>query len=124
MYLTGTLDSLKLYIVDSCNIPLGFMFFRYLGVPLSSKRLLAVECERLAVKMTSKIRSWQVKNLSYAVRLQLVSAVLMNIINFWRQIFVLLKKVLKQVNAICRAYLWHGKVDSDVPESLETGYCG
>ena len=23
------------------------------------------------------------------------------------------KKVLKQVNAICRAYLWHGKADSD-----------
>ena len=105
MYLTGTLDSLKLYIVDSCNIPLGFMFFRYLGVPLSSKRLLAVECERLAVKMTSKIRSWQVRNLSYAARLQLVFAALMNITNFWCQIFVFPKKVFKQVNAIYKAYL-------------------
>ena len=63
--------------------------------------------------MTSKIRSWQVRNLSYAARLQLVSTILMNITNFWCQIFVLAKKVLKQVNAICRSYLWHGKADSD-----------
>ncbi|XP_057550391.1 uncharacterized protein LOC130828425 [Amaranthus tricolor] len=109
----GIPTSLQQYIVDSCNIPLGSMPFRYLGVPLSSKRISAVECERLVVRMTSKIGSLQVRNLSYAARLQLISTVLMNITNFWCQIFVLPKKVLKQVNAIRRAYLWHGKVDSD-----------
>ena len=31
---------------------------------------------------------------------------------------IVLKKVLKQVNAICRAYLWHGEVDSDVSENM------
>ena len=91
--------------MDSCNIPLGSMPFRYLGVPLSSKCLSAAECERLAVKIISKVRSWQARNLSYAARLQPVSSLLMNITNFLCQIFVLPKKVLKQVNAICRAYL-------------------
>ena len=44
VYLAGIATSLKQYIVDSCNIPLGSMPFRYLGVPLSSKRLSAAEC--------------------------------------------------------------------------------
>ena len=57
MYLAGIPTSLKQYIVDSYNIPLGFMPFHYLGVSLSSKRISAVECERLVVRMTSKIRS-------------------------------------------------------------------
>ena len=82
MYLAGIATSLKQHIVDSCNIPLGFMPFRYSGVLLSSKRLSAVECERLATNMTSKVRSWHARNLSYAARLQLVSSILMNITNF------------------------------------------
>ena len=77
-----------------------------------------IEYEMIVEKMTSKIRSWQVRCLSYTARLQLVSTILMNITNFWCQIFVLPKKVLKQVNAICRAYLWHGEADSDVPRNM------
>ena len=118
MYLAGIPTSLKQYIVDSCNIPLGSMAFCYLGVPVSHKHISVVEYERLVARMTTKIRSWKVRNLSYAARLQLVSSVLMNITNFWCQIFVLPKKVLKQVNAICRAYLWHEKVDSDTPGNM------
>ena len=95
VYIAGIATSLTQYIVDSCNIPLGSMRFRYLGVLLSSKRLSTAECEHLAVKMTSKVRSWQARNLSYVARLQFVSSVLMNITNFWCQIFVLPKKVLK-----------------------------
>ena len=42
MYLAGIPTSLKQCIVESCNIPLGSMPFRYLGVPFSSKRIPAV----------------------------------------------------------------------------------
>ena len=118
MYLAGNSDSLKLYIVDSCNIPFSSMPFRYLGVPLSSKRLSAVECERLTVKMTSKIKLWQIRNLSYAARMQHVSTVLINITNFWCQIFMLSKKGLKQFHKICRAYHWDGEADSDASENM------
>ena len=57
MHLADIPTSLKQYIVNSCNIPLGSMPFHYLGVPLSSKRISVVECERLVVRITSKIRS-------------------------------------------------------------------
>lgn len=48
----------------------------------------------------------------------MVSAMLMNITNFWYQLLVLLKKVLKQVNAIHRAFLWHGDADNPTPGKI------
>ena len=108
VYLAGILWILVIFLWVLCRFV----------IPLSSKRLSADECEHLATKMTSKVRSWQARNVSYAARLQLVSSVLMNITNFWCQIFVLPRKVSKQANAICRAYLWHGKDDSNVAGNL------
>ena len=57
--------------------------------------------------MTSKIWGFQGKELSYAARHQLVNSVLMSITTYWCQIFVLPKKVIKDVIAVCRAFLWH-----------------
>ena len=55
--------------------------------------------------MTYKIRNWHAKYLSYAVRLQLVNVVLMSIFSYWCQMFILPKKVVKEINNVCRAYL-------------------
>lgn len=68
IYIAGVSTSLKAHSVDVCKIPLRSMPFRYLGVLLSSKRLSSAECEHIAVKMTSQIRSWHAKNLSYTAR--------------------------------------------------------
>ena len=118
IYIAGFPTPLKAHTVDVCKIHLGSMPFRNSGVPLYSKRLSAAECEHLIVKMISRIRSWQARNVSYAARMQLVFTVLMNITNFWCWIFVLPKRVLKHVNAICRAYLWHGEADSNAPGNV------
>lgn len=66
--------------------------------------------------MTSRTRGWRGKKLSYAARLQLLYFVLMSITTYWCQIFVLPKKVIKAVNAICRAFLWHYN-DKDMKSS-------
>lgn len=60
-------------------------------------------------KMVDKIKSWTVKYLSYAGRLQLVQNVLMSIQNFWAQIFLISKKVLKKVEAIYKKFLQTGE---------------
>ena len=41
--------------------------------------------------------------------------VLLSINVYWSQIFILPKNVLKQVNAICRAFLWTGTCNSPKP---------
>ncbi|XP_059295322.1 uncharacterized protein LOC132048633 [Lycium ferocissimum] len=86
----------------------GRLPFRYLGVPISSKRLSAVECEMLVEKMVAKIRTWGSRNLSYAGRVQLVNSVLMHIHAYWSFIFLLPKGVMKEIVAICRNFIWSG----------------
>lgn len=46
--------------------------------------------------------------LSYAGRLQLIKSVLFGIQLYWCQIFVMPKKVLKEIQRICRVFLWTG----------------
>lgn len=108
MYLAGVCPRLHDQLTQYFLFPTGKLPFKYLGVPLSSKRIFGVDCDILVDKMTSRIRSWQAKFLSYAARLQLVNSVLMSISSYWCQIFIIPLCVIKQINVVCRAFLWHG----------------
>ncbi|XP_030497527.2 uncharacterized protein LOC115713182 [Cannabis sativa] len=66
------------------------------------------ECAVLAEKMTARIKIWSSRNLSLAGRVVLVQSVLMSIHSYWSQIMVLPKKTIRDIEAICRAYLWKG----------------
>lgn len=43
----------------------------------------------------------------------LVNSVLMHIHSYWSSIFILPKKILKNITAICRNFLWNGKVNTN-----------
>lgn len=60
-------------------------------------------------KMTTRIRVWSTRNLSYMARVQLVNSVLLSLHSYWAQVFILLKKVLDEINKICRAFVWSGQ---------------
>ncbi|XP_019253939.1 PREDICTED: uncharacterized protein LOC109232639 [Nicotiana attenuata] len=94
----------------------GTLPFRYLGVPISPKKLTIMDCEVLVDKMTVKIKSWGTRNLSYAGRVLLVNTVLTHIHTYWASIFVLPKKVIKSIIGVCRCFLWDGKVYSNKPQ--------
>ncbi|XP_021769724.1 uncharacterized protein LOC110733966 [Chenopodium quinoa] len=87
----------------------GSIPFRYLGVPLSSKKLTIAQCKPLIDKVTVLINGWTARNLTYAGRLQLIRSVLFGVQTYWAQIFVLPKKVLKEIEARFRVFLWTGK---------------
>lgn len=87
--------------------------FQYLGVPISSKTISAVDCEMPVEKMCARIKSWGSRNLSYAGRVLLINSVLMHIHAYWSSIFILPKKILKSITAICRNFLWDGKVNTN-----------
>ncbi|WMV28665.1 hypothetical protein MTR67_022050 [Solanum verrucosum] len=53
-----------------------------------------------------RIKTGYVVQLSYAGRLQIINVVLFSIHNFWGAVFILPQSVLKQVDKICREYLW------------------
>lgn len=95
IYTSGVDSTTKEAIRELTHFSLGTHPFEYLGIPLSSKRISIVECACLADKMTSRIKGWQVKHLSYAARLQLINSVVMRISSYWCQILILSKKIIQ-----------------------------
>ncbi|XP_060959312.1 uncharacterized protein LOC115700111 [Cannabis sativa] len=83
--------------------------FRYHGIPICAKRISSNECANLVEKMTTRIRVWSSRNISYAGRAVLINSVLLSIHFYWSQIMILPKKVIKNIEAICRAFLWKGQ---------------
>ncbi|XP_058723307.1 uncharacterized protein LOC131595077 [Vicia villosa] len=102
-------------VIDQANIKevtsygLGQLPFKYLGVPLSSRKLTIHQCQPLIDRMLAKIQHWSTKFLSYAGRTQLVQSTLLAITNYWTQVFPLPKKIIHRVEALCKNFLWSGK---------------
>ncbi|XP_062115678.1 uncharacterized protein LOC133829870 [Humulus lupulus] len=89
--------------------------FRYLGVPICAKKNSAMECSVLLEKMTGRIRRWSTRNLFFVGRIILINSVLISIHSYWSQLFLIPKRILKEINAICRAFLWHGTTTCSSP---------
>ncbi|XP_048491428.1 uncharacterized protein LOC125492756 [Beta vulgaris subsp. vulgaris] len=103
---------------DVSGFKVGSLPFRYLGAPISTTKLNAKDCQILVEKMVKRIRVWSTRHLLFAARCQLVNSVLMSIHVYWGQIFLLPKGVLKEVNAICRYFLWSGSHNDARPGAV------
>ncbi|XP_057248205.1 uncharacterized protein LOC130590190 [Beta vulgaris subsp. vulgaris] len=88
--------------------------FKYLGVPICARRVNVAECEVLLAKMCARIKVWSSRNISYAGRVQLINSVLLSLHIYWAQVFMLPQTVLKDIEKICRAFLWSGNYFSNV----------
>ncbi|XP_062118594.1 uncharacterized protein LOC133832241 [Humulus lupulus] len=96
-------------VLDVSGFTKSKLPFRYLGIPICSKKNSAAECGIILEKMMRKIRQWSTRNISYMGRVILINSVLMSIHAYWTQIMILLKKLLKDIVGICRAFLWKGR---------------
>ncbi|XP_019258471.1 PREDICTED: uncharacterized protein LOC109236718 [Nicotiana attenuata] len=96
-------------ILEFLGIQRGVLQVRYLGAPLSSKRIFVARCQPLIDKIVGRITSWTAKFLSYAGRIQLIKSIMFSIQTYWAQIFVLPKKITKPIESICRSYQWTGE---------------
>lgn len=93
--------------------------FKYLGVPLCSKRVTVAEYDSLAEKMCARIKVWSSRHLSYVGRIQLINLVLLSIHINKAQDFMIPKSVLKAIERVCRAYLWYGSYYSNKPGNIK-----
>lgn len=108
LYIAGVSTNFKDKICSELHLTEGTLPFKYLGVPLSTKKVTISQCMPLVEKIVDKIRSWTSKLLSYAGRIQLIKSVLFEIQTYWAKVFLIPKKIIKLVNGICRNYLWTG----------------
>ncbi|KAF3645514.1 hypothetical protein FXO38_19607 [Capsicum annuum] len=111
IYFGGVPKKVQTEVLQSLKFVQGSLPFRYLGVPLSTKKVSILQYQPLIDKIMGKIVSWTSRLLSYAGRAQLIKSILFSIQLFWSQIFIMPKKVVKCIEALCRNFLWSGGVD-------------
>lgn len=68
LYLGGVSEDQR-NMLQTVNMPLGIFPFKYLGVPLTTRKLFYHECKPLIDKTMEKVRAWFVKKLSNATKL-------------------------------------------------------
>ncbi|XP_059294566.1 uncharacterized protein LOC132047555 [Lycium ferocissimum] len=109
VYFGGVSNRVKEEILQVLGYEIGELPVKYMGVPLSTRRLNITQCMPLVAKMTARITSWMAKGLSYAGRVQMIRSGLFGIQSYWSQLFILPQKIIKLIEAICRSYLWTGQ---------------
>jgi len=55
---------------------------RYLGVPITARKLSKLECHTLVEKLTGKIKQWSTRSLSFVGRAQLINTVIFGMYGF------------------------------------------
>ena len=82
--------------------------FKYLGVPLSTKKISVMQWHPLIDRIMSRINSWTARKLSYAGRTQLVQTMLFGVQSYWAQLFIFPAKIINLIESLCRNYIWSG----------------
>jgi hypothetical protein len=103
-FCVGVPSMVKSQIVDYLGMKEGKL---YLGVPLISSRLCAVDCDILLEKITGRINSWLSHHLSFDGRLQLISSVPYSLQVYWSSIFILPKKIIRAIEQKFNRFLWN-----------------
>ncbi|XP_048498159.1 uncharacterized protein LOC125496676 [Beta vulgaris subsp. vulgaris] len=117
-YTAGVSQEVIQRIKAATNFAHNKLFFRYLGLPVCARKIRVAECNGIIEKMCARIKVWSSRNLSYMARVTLVNSVLLSIHQYWAQMFILPKSVLKEIEKICRAFLWTGEWNSSKPGNV------
>ncbi|GJS57688.1 hypothetical protein Tco_0652472 [Tanacetum coccineum] len=94
-------------ILDIAPFKVEKLLIKYLGVPITSKRLGIKECKCLTDKVESRVTNWRNKSLTYIGRLMLVALVLESIHVYWASIFLLPMGVINDINRLLKNFLWN-----------------
>ena len=98
------------WISSFYGISKGSFPAKFLGVPLTTKKLSKRDCQPLIERILSRINAWTTHFLSYAGRLQLIKSVLFAIQSYWSAHFILPKGIVNQLQSIFSRFLWNGNL--------------
>ncbi|XP_062094157.1 uncharacterized protein LOC133800218 [Humulus lupulus] len=111
IYCSGMVDYEVFWVLEVSGFTRSSLPFCYLGIPICSKKISSTECGIILEKMVHKIKQWSSQKISYMGRVTLINSVLLSIHSYWAQIMTLPKKLLRDIEATCRAFLWKGMVE-------------
>lgn len=99
-------------LANEMGISQGALPLRYLGVPLSPKKMTRSDFQPLLDKIAARFSSWTVKHLSLAGQFQLIQAVIDSTISFWASMFIILVECVSILERMYGAFLWSGAPNS------------
>ncbi|KAL9680598.1 hypothetical protein QQ045_018479 [Rhodiola kirilowii] len=108
LFLAGFSEDNKILIESLALSKTSALPVRYLGFPLTHKRISSFDCTAIVQRLIGRLNYWSNRFLSRAGRCLLISSVLQAIVFYWARICFLPKKVLKAINSICANFLWNG----------------
>ncbi|XP_062094340.1 uncharacterized protein LOC133800399 [Humulus lupulus] len=109
IYFGGVSVPDKSVLLNLTQLAEGEFPLTYLGLPLRPTKWKAMYCDLILKKIRQRLFVWASRNLSYAGRVQLIQTVLLGIRNYWMSIFYLPQSVIKEIDHLCRMFLWGGK---------------
>lgn len=107
---TAGVDEDEQVQLESFGFTKGSFPFRYLGLPLTHRKLRKAEYSPFLDSISNRFNHWTTKALSFAGRLQLISSVIYSTVNFWISTFMLPKACIKLIEAMCNHFLWSGDI--------------
>ncbi|KAH1199162.1 putative ribonuclease H protein [Glycine max] len=105
IYFGGVDGTTKSKIQQISSYEEGQLPVRYLGVPLTSKKLNIKYYLPLIDKITTRIRHWTSKLLSIAGRVQMVNCTITAIC------LPIPMSVIKKIDSMCRSFVWSGSTE-------------
>lgn len=112
LLLDGGSSSRCRQLANAMGMAQGALPLRYLGVPLSPKKMTRTDFQPLLDKIAARFNSWTVKHLSFAGRFQLIQAVIYSTISFWASMFIIPMECINILERMCGAFLWNGAPNS------------
>lgn len=85
---------------------------KYLGLPLITFRLEAIDCADFVTKLCGSLATWTTKFLRYSSRLTLLKSVLFNIQGNWASYLFLPKGILDKLKSLFSIFLWGGNANN------------
>lgn len=103
-------------LLSNASMILDYEFERlpikYLGLPLSNKKLSSKDWQPVIEKIQKKLAIWKGPLLSPAGRITLIKSSLSCIPLYFMSMFVILTSIDKKIEGNMRTFLWSGKADS------------
>jgi hypothetical protein len=99
--------------VELIECQLAHFPVKYLGIPLSTRRLTAESFKPLLDRLADKLLAWRASMMLRAGRLALIRVVLAAIPLHQLMVLGLNKKTLKRVHKILRGFLWEGRAEAN-----------
>ncbi|PKU84697.1 Putative ribonuclease H protein [Dendrobium catenatum] len=84
---------------------------KYLGLPISTKKLNLSHFQPLLSRISTLLAGWKVKFLSFAGRIQFLRFTIANTLAYWIRGAIIPKSCCKIIDRLCSKFLYHNSIE-------------